>query len=145
MVPVVRVPIANYFRYTEHATRYERDLYSKYDWEEMLIANLQEGFPLYYSGADGNEGHAFVCCGYRESDRKFYFNWGWSGYNNNYFAIDALNTYSGSFNEYQSAIADMIPDYVLLSPTLMWLLRMPIQRRVSSLGPILRLLLTAVL
>ena len=104
--------IANYFRYTEHATRYERDLYSKYDWEEMLIANLQEGFPLYYSGADGNEGHAFVCCGYRESDRKFYFNWGWSGYNNNYFAIDALNTYSGSFNEYQSAIADMIPDYV---------------------------------
>ena len=104
--------IANYFRYTDHATRYERDLYSKYEWEEMLIANLQEGFPLYYSGADGNEGHAFVCCGYRESDRKFYFNWGWSGFNNNYFAIDALNTYSGSFNDYQSAIADMIPDYV---------------------------------
>ena len=104
--------IAKYFRYTEHATRYERDLFSKYEWEEMLIANLQEGFPLYYSGADGNEGHAFVCCGYRESDRKFYFNWGWSGYNNNYFAIDALNTYSGHFNEYQSAIADMIPDYV---------------------------------
>ena len=104
--------IANYFRYTNHATRYERDLYSKYEWEEMLIANLQEGFPLYYSGADGNEGHAFVCCGYRESDRKFYFNWGWSGFNNNYFAIDALNTYSGSFNDYQSAIADMIPDYV---------------------------------
>lgn len=104
--------IANYFRYTDHATRYERDLYSKYEWEEVLIANLQEGFPLYYSGADGNEGHAFVCCGYRESDRKFYFNWGWSGFNNNYFAIDALNTYSGSFNDYQSAIADMIPDYV---------------------------------
>ena len=104
--------IANYFRYTTHAARLDRSLYSKYEWEEVLISNLQEGFPLYYSGAEGNSGHAFVCCGYRESDRKFYFNWGWSGFNNNYFAIDALNTYSGNFNDYQSTIVDMIPDYV---------------------------------
>ena len=81
----------------------------------MLIANLREGFPLYYSGADTDGGHAFVCCGYRESDRKFYFNWGWSGFNNNYFAIDALNTYSGNFNQNQGAIFDMIPDYVYAS------------------------------
>ena len=104
--------IANYFRYTTHAARLDRSLYSKYEWEEILISNLQEGFPLYYSGAEGQSGHAFVCCGYRESDRKFYFNWGWSGFNNNYFAIDALNTYSGNFNDYQSTIVDMIPDYV---------------------------------
>lgn len=102
----------NYFRYTPNTTRLERDLYSKYDWEEMLIASLREGFPLYYSGADSDGGHAFVCCGYRESDRKFYFNWGWSGFNNNYFAIDALNTYSGYFNQNQGAIFNMIPDYV---------------------------------
>ena len=104
--------VANYFRYTEHANRLDRDLFTKTDWEEMLITNLEEGFPLYYSGTAPEGGHAFVCCGYRESDRKFYFNWGWSGFNNNYFAIDALNTYSGSFNQYQSAIFDMIPDYI---------------------------------
>ena len=104
--------LVEYFRYTEHVYRLERDLYSKLEWEEMLIANLREGFPLYYSGADTDGGHAFVCCGYRESDRKFYFNWGWSGFNNNYFAIDALNTYSGNFNLNQGAIFDMIPDYV---------------------------------
>ena len=104
--------IAKYFRYTNHATRLERDLYTKYDWEEMLIANLEEGFPLYYSGSDTDGGHAFVCCGYRESDRKFYFNWGWSGFNNNYFAIDALNTYSGYFNSNQAAIFDFIPAYI---------------------------------
>lgn len=104
--------ISDHFRYTNQATRLERDFYSKYDWEELLIANLEEGFPLYYSGADDGGGHAFVCCGYRESDRKFYFNWGWSGFNNNYFAIDALNTYSGNFNQNQGAIFDMIPDYV---------------------------------
>ena len=104
--------LINYFRYTDHTTRLERDLYSKYDWEELLIANLREGFPLYYSGSDDTGGHAFVCCGFRESDRKFYFNWGWSGFNNNYFAIDALNTYSGYFNQNQGAIFNMIPDYV---------------------------------
>ena len=104
--------IATYFRYTEKATRMDRDLYSKAEWEEMLLASLSEGFPLYYSGSDTDGGHAFVCCGYRESDNKFYFNWGWSGFNNNYFAIDALNTYSGSFNQNQAAIFDYIPDYV---------------------------------
>ena len=104
--------IADYFRYTEYATRMERDLYSRAEWEEMLISNLEEGFPLYYSGSGTAGGHAFVCCGYRESDRKFYFNWGWSGFNNNYFAIDALNTYSGNFNDGQAAIFDFIPAYV---------------------------------
>ena len=105
--------IANYFRYTDHATRMDRDLYSKYDWEEMLIASLEEGFPLYYSGSDESGGHAFACCGYREIDRKFYFNWGWSGSLNNYYAIDALNTgWNGSFNIGQAAIFDYIPDYV---------------------------------
>ena len=105
--------IAEYFRYTDHATRMDRDLYSKFDWEEMLIASLEEGFPLYYSGSDDSGGHAFACCGYRESDRKFYFNWGWSGSLNNYYAIDALNTgWNGSFNQGQAAIFDFIPDYI---------------------------------
>ena len=105
--------IANYFRYTDQAVRKDRDLFSKFDWEEMLIASLEEGFPLYYSGSDDTGGHAFACCGYRESDRKFYFNWGWSGSLNNYYAIDALNTgWNGSFNQGQAAIFDYIPDYI---------------------------------
>ena len=104
--------IHDYFRYTKDASRLDRDLYTKTDWEEMLIRNLEYGFPLYYSGSDPSGGHAFVCCGYRESDRKFYFNWGWSGFNNNYFAIDALNTYSGNFNTSQAAIFDFVPDYI---------------------------------
>ena len=104
--------IHDYFRYTKDASRLDRDLYTKAEWEAMLIRNLEYGFPLYYSGSAPDGGHAFVCCGYRESDNKFYFNWGWSGFNNNYFAIDALNTYSGNFNENQAAIFDFIPDYI---------------------------------
>jgi len=104
--------ISDYFRYTKDATRLERDLYTRTEWEELLIRDLEYGFPLYYSGSGNGGGHAFVCCGYRESDRKFYFNWGWSGFNNNYFAIDALNTYSGNFNDNQAAIFDFVPDYI---------------------------------
>ena len=105
--------IANYFRYTDKANRLDRDLYTKLQWEEMLIRNLEYGFPLYYSGSDTDGGHAFVCCGYRESDRKFYFNWGWSGSLNNYYAIDALNTgWNGSFNLNQAAIFDFVPKYI---------------------------------
>ena len=55
--------ISSYFRYTSHATRLERDLYSKYDWEEMLIESLQEGFPVYYSGGETDGGRACVWCG----------------------------------------------------------------------------------
>jgi len=106
--------IANHFRYTSFANRLDRDLFSRIEWEEMLITNLEEGFPLYYSGSDSNSdgGHAFVCCGYRESDNKFYFNWGWSGYGNNYYAIDALNVMGSYFNDTQAAIFDMIPAYI---------------------------------
>ena len=105
--------IANYFRYTSNTNHLTRDQYSKTEWEDMLIRNLEYGFPLYYSGSDDTGGHAFVCCGYRESDRKFYFNWGWSGSLNNYYAIDALNTgWNGSFNIGQTAIFDFIPDYI---------------------------------
>ena len=39
--------INEYFRYTEYANRQERDLFSKAEWEEMLIESLQEDFPLY--------------------------------------------------------------------------------------------------
>lgn len=105
--------IASYFRYTENATRKDRDLYTRADWEDMLILCLEEGFPLYYNGADAEGGHAFACDGYRASDRKFHFNWGWSGYgNNSYYAIDALNVMGSHLNDNQGAIFDFIPDYI---------------------------------
>lgn len=105
--------IKNYFRYCNAATLENRDDYSKTEWEDMLIESFDEGFPVYYaaSEADGG-GHAFVCDGYRSSDRKMRFNWGWSGYGNGYFAIDALNAPGYHFNYNQRAIFDFLPDYV---------------------------------
>ena len=106
--------IANYFRYTNHADLKSKDAYTKTEWEDMLMLQLDEGFPLYYAGSDTESGHAFALVGYRSSDRKFRFNWGWSGSGNtSYYAIDALTNVSGyNLNLNQRAIFDFLPDYI---------------------------------
>ena len=103
--------LKQYFRYCDAVNIKSRNDYTKTQWEDLLIASFDRGIPCYYSGAEGQAGHAFVCLGYN-NNRQFYFNWGWSNQYNNYYAIDALNTGNGTFNDYQTAIFDFIPDYI---------------------------------
>ncbi len=103
--------LKTYFRYSKDVDLRYRDDYTKTQWEDMLIGSFDRGIPCYYSGAEGNEGHAFVCIGYNDN-RQFYFNWGWSGSGNGYYAIDALNTFNGTFNDNQGAIFNFVPDYI---------------------------------
>ena len=103
--------LINHFRYGECANMKSRDSYSKAKWEDMLMAQLDRGIPFVYAGSDTDGGHAFNCDGYN-NNRMFHFNWGWSGQYNNYYQIDALNTGNGSFNLYQRAVFDIMPDYV---------------------------------
>ena len=104
--------LIDYFRYGACANVKSRDSYTKTQWEDMLIAQLDRGIPFVYAGSDTDGGHAFNCDGYNDQ-RKFHFNWGWSGqYNNTYYAIDALNTGNGHFNSYQRAVFDIMPDYI---------------------------------
>ena len=104
--------LIEYFRYGACAHVESRDSYTKTAWEDMLIAQLDRGIPFVYAGSDTDGGHAFNCDGYNDQ-RRFHFNWGWSGsYNNTYYAIDALNTGNGSFNSYQRAVFEIVPDYV---------------------------------
>ncbi len=105
----------SHFKYAEEMKLEYRDTYTKREWEDMLIANFDQGFPAFYAGhSTASGGHAFVCDGYTEN-RYFHFNWGWTGAGNGDFAIDALNPsvwgQSMQFNDGQNAIFDMIPDY----------------------------------
>ncbi len=111
------VPEAMYshFKYTDAMKLEYRDSYTKKEWEDLLIANFDQGFPAFYAGHSvASGGHAFVCDGYTDN-RYFHFNWGWTGAGNGNFAIDALNPtvwgQSMQFNDGQNAIFDMIPDY----------------------------------
>ena len=97
--------LRNYFGYTcdDHVTNDNWFGWGGYDnevWAQMLKdGGLDEGIPLYYSGQDDNwqGGHAFVCDGYDEND-YFHFNWGWSGRDDAWCPIGALNTTKYAFN-----------------------------------------------
>ena len=118
------VPMAlrNYFRYDcdDDVTLsfWGFNFYTIEQWIQMLKdGGLSEGMPLYYSGSDdgGAGGHAFVCDGYDEND-YFHFNWGWSGKDDAWCPIGALNTTKYAFNDSNSFIGNIkpnTPDYYL--------------------------------
>ena len=109
--------LRSYFRYTcdDHITNYGGGWwggYSNEEWIQMLKnGGLDENIPLYYSGQDdsGLGGHAFVCDGYDEND-YFHFNWGWSGRDNAWCPIGALNTTKYAFNTFNGFTGHIIPN-----------------------------------
>ena len=108
--------LRNYFRYScdddETLGFWGYNFYSNEEWIEMLKSGgIDELLPLYYSGADDNGagGHAFVCDGYDEND-YFHFNWGWSGRDDAWCPIGALNTTKYAFNDQNSFIGHIIPN-----------------------------------
>ncbi len=110
----VPTSLTSYFRYANCVHLGWRDEYTRTEWEDLLMESFDRGIPVMYSGAEanGSGGHAFNCDGYNDQ-RMFHFNWGWSGQGNNqYYQIDALNTFNGSFNSYQRVVFDIIPDYI---------------------------------
>lgn len=60
------------------------------EWINLLLEDLNNGKPILYGGNVPEGGHAFVCDGYDGND-LFHFNWGWSGKNDGYFAINDGN------------------------------------------------------
>ncbi|MBE0655824.1 MAG: thiol protease/hemagglutinin PrtT, partial [Bacteroidales bacterium] len=104
-----------YFGYDSALKGYFRDNFSTSEWIKKLKNNLDLEMPIEYGGIGAGGGHAFVCDGY-DSNEFFHFNWGWGGYNDGYFAIDALNPSStgtgggsGGYNYSQVAIFGIKP------------------------------------
>ena len=92
------------------------------DWTAMLKAELDKHHPIMYDGAgyddegESTGGHSFICDGYDSND-YFHFNWGWSGENDGFFALDNLVPESGGagggsydFNDEQAVIIGIVPD-----------------------------------
>ncbi len=83
--------MTSYFNYSSSIQYIQRSGYSTTSWmNSILKPQLDAGKPVYYSGNDGEGGHAFVCDGYDEND-FFSFNFGWSGSNNGYYGINDVN------------------------------------------------------
>ncbi len=93
----------------------QRENFTTAAWVQVIKTELEEGRPLEYAGFGSGGGHAFICDGYDEND-FFHFNWGWGGYFDGYFALDALDPTgigigggSGAYNSGQQAIIGIKP------------------------------------
>ncbi len=106
----VKGSLATYFKYdTEKMYLDSRNNHILIEWQNLLRDNLDLGMPLYYSASGSDGGHAFVCDGYDQND-MFHFNWGWQGFDNGYYAIDALYLTNYNFPDYHEAIFGIYPD-----------------------------------
>lgn len=101
--------LENYFRYAQECTMKYKDYYGADGWEDMLRENLDAGEPLLYSSSGPDGGHAYICDGYDENE-MFHFNWGWQGFDNGYFYIDALNLTYHSFNDWHYTTCNCHPN-----------------------------------
>lgn len=95
----------------------KKDDFQIEEWKNMIYSDLDNGLPIlyeglgpkyfdYYSMTYKQDGHAFVCDGYKSTlpGYKFHFNWGWLGQGNGYFTLDDLTPGSGNFSFNQMAI-----------------------------------------
>ncbi|MHC1775155.1 MAG: C10 family peptidase [Lentimicrobium sp.] len=95
------------FGYSSQIALELKEDYSDSQWADLLIENLDNGWPMYYHGF-GTGGHAFNVDGYQGTD-YFHFNWGWSGSYNGYFYLNNLNPGGNNFTEGQGAIVNFVP------------------------------------
>ena len=101
--------LIRYFNYSRRMHIEKRSDFNDEEWISMLKACLDLQQPVYYGGKGSQGGHAFVCDGYDDND-LLHFNWGW-GRANGYFALGHLNPIGFHFNDDNSAIFGIVPQY----------------------------------
>ena len=109
-----------YFKYnTSKIINYNQQNgnYTNTQWLSLIENELNLSRPILYSGFDpSGGGHAWVCDGYDMND-KLHMNWGWSGQDNQYYAVGVLNPSSlgagggsgGGFNANDEIILGIEP------------------------------------
>lgn len=102
--------LTNYFLYSSDCSLEYKNDYTNSAWLALVKSSLNQGKPIYYSGYDSNYsgGHAFICDGYNESN-QLHFNWGWDGYYNGFYALDALTPSGNDFSYYNMAFVNIHP------------------------------------
>jgi surface protein len=97
-----REVMVNTFNYSPNIVGIRRNSYKLSDWEEIIYNELAEGRPVLYSGRNSSSGHAFVIDGY-SSNGLFHINWGWGGYQDDYFVLSIADpSHPGISNESSS-------------------------------------------
>jgi len=80
------------------------------DWKDLVIGQIENSSPVYYSGQDVSGGHAFIIDGYNDGTDRFHLNWGWGGPYDGFFALTALNPDKYWFSEKEGMIINIMPN-----------------------------------
>ncbi|MBR0045514.1 MAG: C10 family peptidase [Bacteroidaceae bacterium] len=90
-------------------TVHYRNSYGQEGWTQLLYNELAAGRPVMYTGVHPDQGgHAVFVHGYRASDDKFYFNFGWGGQADGYYTTTTTDGMNG-FYDSQSALIGACP------------------------------------
>ena len=88
----------------------QKDDFDTEDWYQMLREELDKSRPVIYRAVDvaDGEGHIFLLDGY--TDKNFFgVNWGWGGYGNGYFTLDAMHVENYKYDTGQLASFSCVP------------------------------------
>lgn len=112
---VIASALITYFNYDRGAKEVYRIHYSNDEWDSLIYDQLATVGPVIYGGSAAEGAHCFICDGY-DGNGLFHINWGWSGVSDGYFLLNALDPteqgmggYAGGYNNYQSAIINVMP------------------------------------
>ena len=92
--------LVDYFDYKSSISYELRKNYTSKVWNQKIYNEISNGRPVIYGGQGSGGGHAFVIDGY-DKDDYFHVNWGWGGYQDDYFLLSALQDYN---NEQEAII-----------------------------------------
>ena len=117
-IPSIDNSLKDYFGYSAEMRVVHRGFYTKDQWRDMLMAELDLGHPIVYTGSGDAGGHGFVCDGY-DSRGYMHFNFGWSGRGDGFFPVDSISPGVGgvggngtyTFNDNNAALLGLVPDY----------------------------------
>lgn len=77
------------FGYSDAVQMVSNRNYSIQEWDNLIYNELHNNRPVIYCGEREDGRHAFICDGYE--DGLYHFNWGWDGYCDGFFALNAMS------------------------------------------------------
>lgn len=105
--------LINYFQYNPNTLFRDRSYYTKSEWDNFIMEELEAGHPILYSG-QGSGGHQFILDG-SDTEGKYHFNFGWKGLGDGYFELDAITPSFlgiitlGDYSYFQTMICQISP------------------------------------
>jgi len=114
--PCAQVSYVQYFKYSSGILDGEKVFSNMTAWQDTLEHELDRSRPIQYAGSDPTEGgHTWVCDGY-DASNNFHMNWGWSGANDGWYALNNLNPNTLDFNQKLEALIGIMPPPATSAP-----------------------------